>query len=124
MNVYELVNAWLVILNAGGLGCGGTNFDAKIRRNSTDLEDLFIAHIGGMDTFARALLIAADILENSDYLKLRKERYASFDGGNGSLFEQGKLSLEDLRTIALQSGEPMQISGKQELFECIVNNYI
>lgn len=124
MNVYELVNAWLVILNAGGLGCGGTNFDAKIRRNSTDPEDLFIAHIGGMDTFARALIIASEILENSDYMKLRKQRYESFDSGEGALFENGKLSLEDLRTIALKSGEPKQISGKQELFECIINNHI
>ena len=114
----------LVILEGGGLTTGGTNFDAKTRRNSTDLEDIFIAHIGGMDAFARALMIAADILENSDYRKMRAERYASFDAGEGKAFEDGKLTLEDLRTIALRDGEPKQISGKQELYEMIVNLHI
>ena len=84
VDIYELTQAWLVILEAGGLTTGGTNFDAKTRRNSTDLEDIFIAHIGGMDAFARALMIAADILENSDYRKMRAERYASFDAGEGN----------------------------------------
>ena len=97
---------------------------AKTRRNSTDLEDIFIAHIGGMDAFARALMIAADILEHSDYRKMRAERYASFDAGEGKAFEDGKLTLEDLRTIALRDGEPKQISGKQELYEMIVNLHI
>jgi xylose isomerase len=124
VDCYELAQAWLAILPAGGLGNGGINFDAKIRRNSTDREDLFIAHISGMDAFARGLLIAADILENSDYRKLRKERYASFDAGDGKAFEDGKLTLEDLRNIAHKSGEPRQISGKQELYEAIVNMYI
>lgn len=124
VDVYELTQAWLVILEAGGFKTGGTNFDAKTRRNSTDPEDIFIAHIGGMDTFARALLAAADILELSDYKKMRKERYASFDGGEGKLFEDGKFALEDLRTIALRNEEPKQISGKQELYEMIVNQYI
>lgn len=124
MDIYELTQAWLVILEAGGLTTGGTNFDAKTRRNSTDLEDIFLAHIGGMDTFARALMAAADILENSDYRKLRKDRYASFDKGDGKAFEEGKLTLEDLRKIALNSAEPAQISGKQELYEMIINNHI
>lgn len=124
VDVYELTQAWLVILEAGGFKTGGTNFDAKTRRNSTDPEDIFIAHIGGMDTFARALLAAADILEHSDYSKMRKERYASFDEGEGKLFEDGKFTLEDLRTIALRNDEPKQISGKQELYEMIVNQYI
>ena len=124
VDIYELTQAWLVILEAGGLTTGGTNFDAKTRRNSTDLEDIFIAHIGGMDAFARALMIAADILENSDYRKMRAERYASFDAGEGKAFEDGKLTLEDLRTIALRDGEPKQISGKQELYEMIVNLHI
>ena len=124
MDIYELAQAWLVILEGGGLTTGGTNFDAKTRRNSTDLEDIFIAHIGGMDAFARALMIAADILENSDYRKMRAERYASFDAGEGKAFEDGKLTLEDLRTIALRDGEPKQISGKQELYEMIVNLHI
>jgi xylose isomerase len=124
IDVYELTQAMLVILQAGGLGTGGTNFDAKTRRNSTDLEDLFIAHISGMDVFARALISAADMLENSPYKKLRAERYASFDGGKGAEFETGKLTLEDLREIALQGGEPAQTSGKQELYESMVNRYI
>ncbi|MCD8193473.1 MAG: xylose isomerase, partial [Tannerellaceae bacterium] len=121
VDIYELTQAWMVILEAGGLKGGGTNFDAKTRRNSTDLEDIFIAHIGGMDTFARALMCAADVLENSDYRKMRAERYASFDNGEGKAFEDGKLTLEDLHTIALRDGEPKQISGKQELYEMIVN---
>ena len=124
MDIYELTQAWLVILQGGGLTTGGTNFDAKTRRNSTDLDDIFLAHIGGMDAFARALMIAADILENSDYRKMRAERYASFDAGEGKAFEDGKLTLEDLRTIALRDGEPKQISGKQELSEMIVNLHI
>ena len=124
VDIYELTQAWLVILEAGGLTTGGTNFDAKTRRNSTDLDDIFLAHISGMDSFARALMVAADILEHSDYKKMRAERYASFDQGDGRKFEEGKLLLEDLRTIALASGEPKQISGKQELYEMIINQYI
>ena len=121
---YELTQALLVILEAGGFKTGGTNFDAKTRRNSTDLEDIFIAHVSGMDMFARALLSAANILEKTDYLKMRAERYASFDSGEGKAFEDGKLSLEDLRTIALAHGEPKQFSGKQELYEMIVSRNI
>ena len=123
-NIYELVEALLVILPAGGFKGGGINFDAKTRRNSTDLEDLFHAHIGGMDAFARALLIATEILEKSDYQQLRAERYASFDRGNGKKFEKRKLSLIDLSKIAAKKGEPKQRSGKQELFENIINQYI
>ena len=124
MDIYELTQAWLVILQGGGLTTGGTNFDAKTRRNSTDLDDIFLAHIGGMDAFARALMCAAAIIEQSDYTKMRAERYASFDGGDGKAFEDGKLTLEDPRTIALRDGEPKQISGKQELYEMILNLYI
>ncbi|KFE99083.1 xylose isomerase [Chryseobacterium luteum] len=120
----DLAQAWLVLLPAGGLGSGGVNFDAKIRRNSTDPADLFISHISGMDVFAKGLLVAADILENSDYKKLRTERYASFDSGNGKAFEEGGLTLEDLQRIAHEAGEPQAKSGKQELFEAIVNMYI
>ncbi|KAF1857518.1 hypothetical protein Lal_00042838 [Lupinus albus] len=124
IDYYDLAQAWLVILQGGGLKTGGVNFDAKIRRNSTDAEDLFIAHVSGMDVFAKGLLVAADILEKSDYRKLRTERYASFDAGNGKAFEEGKLTLEDLRKIAHEIGEPQAKSGKQELFEAIVNMYI
>ena len=114
----------LIILAAGGLQGGGVNFDAKIRRNSTDPEDLFLAHIGSMDAFARGLLIAADILEKSDYLARRKNRYASYDAGKGKAFEEGKLTLEDLRAHAFEVGEPTQISGKQEYFENLINKFI
>jgi xylose isomerase len=123
INLYELVEAMLVILPSGGFTSGGINFDAKTRRNSTDLEDIFIAHITGMDMFARALMIAHDVLEKSDYRKLRKERYASFDSGDGKAFEEGKLDLEDLRLLALKNGNPKQISGKQELYEQILSMY-
>ena len=123
-NLYEITESMLVILKAGGLKGGGVNFDAKTRRNSTDLEDLFIAHIGGMDIFARALLIAIDILENSDYNKLRTQRYASFDCDLGKKFENKELTLVDLSNIAHAEGEPKQTSGKQELFENIINQHI
>ncbi|MCC8036366.1 MAG: xylose isomerase [Rikenellaceae bacterium] len=124
IDIYELVQAMLVILEAGGLGRGGTNFDAKTRRNSTDPEDIFIAHISGMDAFSRALITAADILENSPYRQMRTQRYASFDKGPGKDFEAGKLTLENLREIALAGGEPTQTSGKQELYEAIINMHI
>lgn len=123
-NLNELAEALLVFLEAGGLHNGGINFDAKIRRNSTDPEDLFYAHIGGMDTFARALTIADKILTNSDYLKYRKARYSSFDSGNGQAFEGGKLTLIDLRNIAAEAGEPAVISGRQEWLENLVNRYV
>ena len=123
-NITELTQAMLVILEAGGLQGGGVNFDAKTRRNSTDLEDIFYAHIGGMDIFARALLIANDILEKSTYQELRKARYSSFNSANGKAFEAGKLSLEDLSEIALKKKSPKVRSGQQELFENIINQYI
>lgn len=124
VNLYELVEAMLVILPAGGFKTGGINFDAKVRRNSTDLEDMVIAHITGMDAFARALIVADEILRTSPYLKMRKERYASFDSGDGAKFEKGKLKLEDLHRIAMSQGEPKQISGKQELYELILSQYL
>jgi xylose isomerase len=123
-NITELVEAMLVILEAGGFKGGGINFDAKIRRNSTDPEDLFYAHIGAMDSFARALIVADDILQHSDYKKIRNNRYASFDNGKGKDFENGKLSLEDLRAYAIEKGEPAITSGKQELLENIINRFI
>ncbi|MHB0755483.1 xylose isomerase [Polaribacter sp. M15] len=123
-NIQETTEAMLVFLKAGGLQGGGVNFDAKIRRNSTDLEDVFYAHIGGADTFARALLIADKIITSSPYDKMREERYASFDSGNGKSFEDGKLSMQDLYKIAQENGELTLQSGKQELFENIINQYI
>ncbi len=123
-NIYEVAEAFLVILEAGGFGGGGINFDAKTRRNSTDLEDLFHAHIGAMDVFARSLLIADKVLTKSEYKSLRKERYASFDNGKGKDFENGKVGLAELRELALENGEPQQISGRQEYFENIINNCI
>ncbi|WP_134090626.1 xylose isomerase [Olivibacter sp. XZL3] len=123
-NVNELVESLLIILEAGGFGGGGINFDAKIRRNSTDPADLFYAHIGGADTFARALLAADKILEVSDYKKIREERYASFDNGDGKAYEEGKLGLTDLRDLAVSLGEPKAISGKQEFLENLINRYI
>ena len=123
-DINELTEALLIILEAGGFKGGGINFDAKIRRNSTDPADLFYAHIGGMDVFARALLTADAILQQSDYKKIRADRYASYDTGRGKDFEQGKLSLEDLRDIAIAAGEPATISGKQEFIENLINRYI
>jgi xylose isomerase len=120
---FELVQAMMQIIRNGGLGNGGSNFDAKTRRNSTDLDDIFIAHISGMDCMAHALLSAAELLEKSPYKQMFKERYASFDAGKGKDFEEGKMSLEELVAYAKKNGEPKQISGKQELYEAIVNMY-
>lgn len=124
INIYELVETMLVILESGGITTGGINFDAKRRRNSTDAEDLFIAHISGMDAFARALIVADKIMTESPYLAMKQQRYASFDKDHGKAFEEGKLSLEDLRNLAIQHGEPATISGKQELLESLINDYL
>ena len=123
-NIQEITEAMLVFLKAGGLQGGGVNFDAKIRRNSTDLDDVFHAHIGGADTFARALLTAHKIMSSSAYNKLRDERYGSFNAGKGKDFEDGKLELSDLYNLANDNGELPLKSGKQELFENIINQYI
>lgn len=124
MNLNELAECLLIILEAGGFAGGGVNFDAKARRNSTDLEDIFLAHIGGMDAFARAAVIAEKVLQKSPYKKFRKDRYASFDSGKGKEFEDGKLKLEDLREFAIANGEPKLVSGKQEWLENIINQYV
>ncbi len=124
VDVFELTQAMMIILEAGGFQGGGINFDAKTRRNSTDLEDLFHAHIGGMDVFARALIAANEILEKSNYKSLKKERYSSFDRGSGKDFEDGKLSLEDLHNYASENPELQQISGKQERYENLINRYL
>jgi xylose isomerase len=124
VNLYELIEAALVIIQAGGFTTGGINFDAKTRRNSTDLEDILISHISSMDVFARALMIAYDLIENSPIIKMRNDRYSSFSSAEGKAFETGKLTLEEMRDLAIKYGEPKQISGKQELYEAIINQYI
>jgi len=123
-NIYDATHLMMILLSENSIGNGGMNFDAKTRRNSTDLEDIFIGHINSMDTLARGLLIADKILEKSDYVKLKSDRYASFDTGNGASFEKGQLNLEQLTTIAKEVGEPEKISGKQELFESLVNQFL
>ncbi len=120
---FELTQAMMQVIRNGGLGNGGSNFDAKLRRNSTDPEDIFIAHISGMDAMARALLNAAAIIDESPLPKMLEERYASFDAGEGKKFEDGKLSLEELVDYAKKTGEPKQTSGKQELYETVVALY-
>ena len=120
---FDLTQAMMQIIRNGGLGNGGTNFDAKTRRNSTDLEDIFIAHIAAMDAMARALENAAALLEESPIQKMVAERYASFDEGLGKKFENGELTLEDVYAYGKQVDEPKQTSGKQELYEAILNMY-
>jgi xylose isomerase len=124
IDAFELTQAMMQIIRNGGLHNGGMNFDAKVRRNSTDPDDLFIAHIAAMDAIARALIAAADILEKSPIPAMLKERYASFDQGEGKRFEDGNMNMEELVAYAKQRGEPKQISGKQELYEAIVNMYV
>ncbi|MDC6366514.1 MULTISPECIES: xylose isomerase [Flavobacteriaceae] len=123
-NILETAEAMLVFLKSGGLQGGGINFDAKTRRNSTDLEDIFLAHIGGADTFARGLLVADSVINNSSYEQLLGNRYASFDSGKGLDFVRESLTITDLYDYAKVGGEPDQISGKQELYENILNQHI
>ena len=123
-NIYEIVEALIVIIRSGGLSGGGINFDAKTRRNSTDLEDLFYSHIGGIDIFARSLLIVEKIINDSDYIKLLDQRYSSFDSGIGKSFAEGNLNLNELATHAKNNGEPSLKSGKQELLENLINRFI
>ena len=123
-NLQETTLAMMVILKSSGLKGGGVNFDAKLRRNSTDLEDLFHAHIGGADTFARALQIADKLLSNSQIPEMLARRYSTFEKGNGKLFEQGELNLIDLFKIAYETEKYSLKSGKQELIENIIFNHI
>ncbi len=122
INLYETIEAMLVFLKSGGLQGGGINFDAKVRRNSTDLEDLFIAHIQGADTFARALMSAEHILNNTPYLDMLKQRYQTYDTGNGKAFENGELTIKDLYEIGIDQGKIDHTSGKQERYESILAN--
>lgn len=124
VDLYDAVGAMLVVLRQGGLQPGGLNFDAKVRRESTDPADLFMAHIGGMDAFARGLEVAHALLSNSPWEPWRKARYASFDQGQGKAFEDGTLDLTALHAIAAQQGEPKQTSGRQEQYENLVNQFL
>ena len=122
INLYESIEAMLVFLKSGGLQGGGINFDAKVRRNSTDLEDLFIAHIQGADIFARALIASEHILTKTPYSKMLEERYKSYDSGRGKVFENGGLSIKDLYQIGVEQTDFAKTSGKQELYESILAN--
>ena len=122
INLYESIEAMLVFLKSEGLKGGGINFDAKVRRNSTDLEDLFIAHIQGADIFARALIASEHILTKTPYSKMLEERYKSYDSGKGKVFENGGLSIKDLYKIGVEQTDFAKTSGKQELYESILAN--
>ncbi|WP_295924781.1 xylose isomerase [uncultured Xanthomonas sp.] len=124
VDLYDTVGAMLVVLRQGGLAPGGLNFDAKVRRESSDPQDLFIAHIGGMDAFARGLEVAHALLTASPLEQWRRERYASFDSGAGAAFAAGTSTLADLATHAAQAGEPTQRSGRQEAYENLINQYL
>ena len=123
IDAFDLTQAMMQVIRNGGFGNGGTNFDAKTRRNSTDLEDIFIAHIAAMDAMAKGLESAAAVLEESPIPQMVAERYSSFDSGMGKKFEDGELSFEDVYAYGKEVGEPKQTSGKQELYEAIVNMY-
>ena len=123
-NIYEIVEALLVIIRSGGLQGGGINFDAKTRRNSTDLEDLFHSHIGGIDLFAKSLLITQKIIEDSDYISMLKKRYSSFESDLGKKFTNRELTLKQMNSYAKKIDEPNLKSGRQEFFENLINRYI
>ena len=123
-NLYDAVAAMSVLLQQGGLKHGGLNFDAKVRRGSFDTADLFYAHIGGMDTFARALRVAYRMQEDGVLAKMLKDRYAGYQTGMGRKILSGKTSLPELERWAAQQGEPPRISGRQELLESVVNEYL
>ena len=123
-DIYDAVHAMLVVLADGGLKSGGLNFDARVRRESVDMDDIFIGHIGGMDTFARALDVAYRIREVSELDQRKLRRYSSFDSGDGARFEQGEMNLASLRDLAASEGEPVRASGKQEWYENVINQYL
>lgn len=123
-DIYQATEAMMIVLGMGGFTTGGLNFDAKLRRPSTDLEDIFLAHIGGIDTFARGLELAAKIMEDSPLLEMKKRRYKSYEEGEGLRFSKGELTLEDLVALASKNESSPVVSGKQELVENIINQYI
>ncbi|MFB8926862.1 xylose isomerase [Xanthomonas arboricola pv. juglandis] len=122
-DLYDTVGAMLVVLRQGGLAPGGLNFDAKVRRESSDPQDLFLAHIGGMDAFARGLEVADALLTSSPLEQWRAERYASFDSGAGAGFANGSSTLVDLAKYAAGNA-PKQLSGRQEAYENLINQYL
>ena len=122
-DVYQTTMAMLEILGMGGFVTGGLNFDAKRRRNSTDLEDLFLAHITGMDAFALGLQAAQRVIDDGKIAEMLRTRYASWDSGQGAAFESGKMTLEELAAMG-EMGEPKPVSGKQEYLESLLNGYL
>lgn len=121
VSIYETTQAMLQVIRMGGFTTGGLNFDAKVRRNSVAPEDLFIAHIGGMDIFARGLEKAVQLIEDRRIPSMLKERYASFETGNGKAFAEGKLTLDQVASLAKPYEQVAKTSGKQELYENILN---
>ena len=121
VSIYETTQAMLQVIRMGGFSTGGLNFDAKVRRNSVAPEDLFIAHIGGMDIFARGLEKAVQLIEDRRIPSMLKERYASFESGNGKAFAEGKLTLDQVASLAKPYEQVAKTSGKQELYENILN---
>lgn len=121
VSIYETTQAMLQVIRMGGFTTGGLNFDAKVRRNSVAPEDLFIAHIGGMDIFAHGLEKAVQIIEDGRIPSMVKERYSSFESGNGKAFAEGKLTLDQVASLAKPYEQVAKTSGKQELYENILN---
>jgi len=126
MDYAETAKAMFTILKIGGFTTGGLNFDAKIRRNSVDLEDLFIAHIGGMDAFAVGLIVAQKIIDDGKIPAFIKKRYSSFNAGDGAKFDKGQISFEELAALGAKAGYGKTgiTSGKQEYLEGLLNQYL
>jgi len=124
-NIYLTTEIMLSILKMGGFTTGGTNFDAKLRRESFEPVDLFHAHVGGMDAFARGLKIASAIRKDGRLADFIKQRYSSWDSGIGARIESGKAGLKELEKYMLDKGdiEP-NTSGRQEMLENLLNEYI
>ncbi len=124
-DIYLTTQCMLTVLKNGGLVTGGLNFDAKVRRESFEPVDLFYAHIGGMDAFARGLKIAAAIRKDGRLAEFVRERYKSWDSGLGREIEAGKSSFEALEEFMLKEGEPRaNVSGRQEFLENLINEFI
>ena len=123
-DIYQTTLAMLIILKQNGLGSGGLNFDAKVRRSSTDPTDLFYAHIGGMDAFARGLLIAHQIIQDKVLSDIVAKRYSSFNSDIGKKIMSGKAGLKEIEKWVMKASKPVLESGRQELLENIINSYI